>query len=171
MEYHGCELWLLKLSVAFVVSCSTILPCEIAVIPHFVFANVKWTLANPAVCCFFELTPIFICEDHLLGKIEFLMNILDVLLEHFNKDLSNIFIFTLCSVDDWLLRTKPIIEANDLIAEPKWLVPLIFISETIITDWLTTTYWFSTSLKVSINHEGYSHWAVTILEFKHSTLI
>ena len=76
---------------------------------------------------------------------------------HFNKDLSKI-ILAVCPIDNWLLRIKLIIKANYLVAEPIWLVPLRFICEVIITVWPTTTYWFSTSLKVSINHEGYSYW-------------
>ena len=75
---------------------------------------------------------------------------------HFNKDLSKI-ILAVCPIDNWLLRIKLIIKANYLVAEPIWLVPLRFICEVIITVWPTTTYWFSTSLKVSINHEGYSY--------------
>ena len=75
---------------------------------------------------------------------------------HFNKDLSKI-ILAVCPIDNWLLRIKLIIKANYLLAEPIWLVPLRFICEVIITVWPTTTYWFSTSLKVSINHEGYSY--------------
>ena len=58
---------------------------------------------NPSSLCFFELKPVLTSEDRLLGKIEFLMNILDVLLKHLNEYLSNIFILALCSVDDWLL--------------------------------------------------------------------
>ena len=142
-----------------------------AVVSHFVFRNVKWTLANPAVCCCFELTPIFICEDHRPSKVEFLISILDVLLENFHEDLSNIFTLAVCPIDDWLLRIKLIIEADDLIAEPTCFVPLIFICGAIITPRLTTTYCFGTSLKVSINHKGHFYWAVMILEFRHTPLI
>ena len=44
------------------------------------------------------------------------MNIFDVLLKHFNKNLSNIVILSVCPMDDWLLRIKLIIEADDVIA-------------------------------------------------------
>ena len=98
------------------------------------------------------------------------MNILDVLLKHFNEDLSNIFALTLWSVDHWPLWIKLIIEANNVIAKPMWFVLLVFISKAIITLLLTTTYWFSTSLKVSINHKGYSYWVVMILEFDYNIL-
>ena len=55
---------------------------------------------------------IFILEDHLLARVEFLINLLDVFFNHFNEDLTNIFIPVVCSVDDWLLRITLIIEAN-----------------------------------------------------------
>lgn len=72
------------------------------VVCHFVIVDVKLTLANPAVCCIIELVPIFICEDHLLSKIQFLMSIFEVHLEHFNEHLNNIFTFVVSPIDDWL---------------------------------------------------------------------
>lgn len=87
-----------ELKVAFVVGCSTRLPCEMAVVSHQPLARPLTAItADPAVCCIMELAPIFICEEHL-GKIEFPMNILD-----FNEDLSNIFILAVFPIDDWLL--------------------------------------------------------------------
>ena len=64
-----------------------------------------------------------------------------------------------------------IIEADNVVAEHTWFLLLILTSETIITTWLTIIYWFSTSIKISINHKGYSYLAVAIFEFDYAFLI
>ena len=64
-----------------------------------------------------------------------------------------------------------IIEADNVVAEHTWFLLLILTSETIITTWLTIIYWFSTSIKISINHKGYSYLAVAIFEFDNAFLI
>lgn len=86
-------------------------------------------------------------EDHLFDKIELLVNIFDVLPEHLNKDLRNIFILAICPIDDWLWSMKLIIEADDLIVRPICFMLLIFISETLMATRLTTTYWYGKASK------------------------
>ena len=111
------KLCLLELKVAYVVRCSSILPCEMAMVSHHI---IKWTLADPAV-----------------SWVKFPMNPLDIVFKHFNKYLSNIFfILAVCPRDDWLLWIKLIGITNDML--------LLFICETLITPLLTATYWFTT---------------------------
>ena len=109
------KLCLLELKVAYVVRCSSILPCEMAMVSHHI---IKWTLADPAVCW-----------------VKFPINPLDIVFKHFNKYLSNFFfILAVCPRDDWLLWIKLIVITNDML--------LLFICETLITPSLTATYWF-----------------------------
>ena len=58
-----------------------------AVVSHFVI--IKWTLADPAALLNSRLS-ICIYEDHILCKVEFLINLLDVFFKFFSEDLSKI---------------------------------------------------------------------------------
>ena len=74
-------------------------------------------------------------ERFKIGNVEKLIpNLFD---KNFNEFFTNIFIFILCSIENWFLIEQIVIKTDNFIAKSSWFMSLIFICKTQITFWFT----------------------------------
>ena len=123
-EYRG-ELWFSKLTIAVIMSRSSVFASKMTVISDWLFFLIvlmtficyKFITTNPAFSSFLKFPLLVGCNSHF-GFTTIHVNPLEIFHKLMEKFLCNIFIFRLLSVDYRFLLVDRIVEAFDVITEP-----------------------------------------------------
>ena len=92
------------------------------------------------------------------------MNLSQISFEHLNEDLTDVFVFTLRSEKDRILRPSLIVKANDLVRKSTGYMLLILIRETLSIAWFMRVDWFHVRFQIRVDNEGDFDYSVMILE-------